>query len=104
MRWEKSSAAGSRWPPQSGTPNGNPVAAPTGLATLEVLHRTGTCEKLFATGTTPKSDLESLLRDACIPAVVVGAPPLFDVVFAAGPIHDYRGMLRGDAAKLRRFA
>ena len=26
-----------------------------------------------------------------------------DLVFADGPIHDYRGMLKGDAAKLKRF-
>ena len=89
--------------PQSGTLNGNPVAATAGLATLEVLRRPGTYEHLFATGTHLKTGLEHLLRRARIPAVVLGAPPLFDVVFAEGPINDYRGMLRGDAAKLKRF-
>lgn len=58
-------------------------------------------------GTRLMQGLEALLHDARIPAVVLGAPPLFDIVFATsdsgGPIHDYRGMLRGDAAKLKRF-
>jgi glutamate-1-semialdehyde 2,1-aminomutase len=33
----------------------------------------------------------------------MGEPPLFDVVFAADPITDYRGMLRGDKAIAGHF-
>ena len=34
---------------------------------------------------------------------MIGEPPLFDVVFTAEPVRDYRGTLRGDAEMLRRF-
>ena len=38
-----------------------------------------------------------------VPATVVGEPPLFDVVFARGSMHDYRTTAKGDAAMLKRF-
>jgi glutamate-1-semialdehyde 2,1-aminomutase len=101
--FEKSAVEEGRFTPQSGTLNGNPVAAAAGLATLDVLRRPGTYERLFATGTKLKTGFEALLREAQMPAQVIGEPPLFDVVLAEGDIHDYRGVLRGDAAKLKRF-
>ena len=33
-----------------------------------------------------------------MPAQVIGEPPLFDVVFTAEAVRDYRGTLRADAA------
>ena len=42
-------------------------------------------------------------KHAGIPAQVIGEPPLFDVVFAAEPVRDYRGVIRGDAELMRRF-
>jgi glutamate-1-semialdehyde 2,1-aminomutase len=101
--FEKNAVEEGRFTPQSGTLNGNPVAAAAGLATLEVLRRPGAYERLFATGAKLKAGFEALLREARIPAQVIGEPPLFDVVFAEGDLHDYRGVLRGDAAKLKRF-
>ena len=79
------------------------MAAAAGLATLGVLKRPGTYEKLFATGNTLKAGLEALVKKTGTKAVVVGEAPLFDLVFAEGPIQDYRGMLKGDTAKLKRF-
>lgn len=101
--FEKGAVPAERYTPQSGTLNGNPVAASAGLATLDVLRRPGTYERLFATGSKLKSGLEELVRKHRIPAVVVGAAPLFDIVFAQGPIEDYRGLLREDMSKLKRF-
>jgi len=34
---------------------------------------------------------------------VIGEPVLFDVVFTGETVRDYRGTLKGDADKLRRF-
>ncbi len=68
-----------------------------------MLRQPGTYEKLFATGNRVKAGLEALVKKTGTKAVVVGDAPLFDLVFADGPIHDYRGMLKGDAAKLKRF-
>ncbi|MFO1081513.1 MAG: aminotransferase class III-fold pyridoxal phosphate-dependent enzyme [Reyranellaceae bacterium] len=88
---------------QIGTLSGNPVAAVAGLATLNVLKRPGTYEKVFATGRELMAALSSLLKQAGLPAQVIGEPPLFDVVFTDQPIRDYRDTLKGDAALARRF-
>ena len=50
-----------------------------------------------------EAELTALLKRAGITASVIGEPPLFDVVFAEGPIRDYRDTLRGDAETARRF-
>ena len=88
---------------QQGTLNGNPVAAVAGLATLEVLREPGTYERLFATGARLKGALEELLRQAEIPAQVLGDAPMFDVVFAEHEVEDYRSYLNRNHAKLMRF-
>jgi glutamate-1-semialdehyde 2,1-aminomutase len=88
---------------QIGTLSGNPVAAAAGLATLEILKRPGAYERIFATGRTLMEEFTRLLKRSGLPAQVIGEPPLFDVVFADGEIHDYRGTLRGDAGLQRQF-
>jgi glutamate-1-semialdehyde 2,1-aminomutase len=44
-----------------------------------------------------------MLEKAGLPAQVIGVPPLFDIVYAAGDIADYRGWLRSDVEMQRRF-
>jgi glutamate-1-semialdehyde 2,1-aminomutase len=88
---------------QIGTLSGNPVAAAAGLATLEILRRSGAYEGLFATGRELMTALAEILRRNGVAAQVIGEPPLFDVVFTSEPVRDYRGTLRGDADILRRF-
>ena len=89
--------------PQIGTLNGNPIAAVAGLATLKVLRREGTYQRLFKTGQQIKDGLQRLLSEAEIPAQVVGDAPLFDLYFVDGEINDYRDTLRADKPKLARF-
>jgi glutamate-1-semialdehyde 2,1-aminomutase len=89
--------------PQIGTLSGNPVASVAGLATLEVLRRPGTYESVFATGRRLMDGLSRLVRDAGLPAQVIGEPVLFDLIFATGDIADYRAGLRQDVEALRRF-
>ena len=88
---------------QIGTLNGNPVAAVAGLATLKVLRREGTYERLFATGQRIKDELQRLLNEAEIPAQVVGEAPMFEVYFTDEDITDYRSTLSSDKQKLTRF-
>ena len=88
---------------QIGTLSGNPIAAAAGLATLEILKRPGSYEQLFATGQRLMDSLADLLKRSGLPGQVVGMPPVFDVVFAAGNIRDHRDTLRGDAEMLKRF-
>ena len=88
---------------QVGTLSGNPVAAAAGLATLAILQQPGAYERLFATGRELMGSLAELLKRNGSAAQVTGEPPLFDAVFSAEPVRDYRGTLRGDAEMLRRL-
>ena len=88
---------------QVGTLSGNPVAAAAGLATLEILRQPGAYDRLFATGRELMGTLAELLRRKGVAAQVTGEPPLFDAVFTAEPVRDYRGTLRGDAELMRQF-
>jgi glutamate-1-semialdehyde 2,1-aminomutase len=47
--------------------------------------------------------LSKMVRDAGLPAQVIGEPVLFDIIFAEGDIRDYRAGLRQDGDALRRF-
>jgi glutamate-1-semialdehyde 2,1-aminomutase len=90
---------------QIGTLSGNPVAAAAGLATLEILKRPGTYEGLFKTGRDLMVLLGEQLRHEGFKAQVIGAPPLFEVVFtdSTAPIRNYRDMLGADMQTARRF-
>jgi glutamate-1-semialdehyde 2,1-aminomutase len=88
---------------QTGTLNGNPIAAVAGLATLERLKTAGAYRQLFDTGRALRQGLSALLKRYGIPGQVVGEDPLFDVVFTDEPVHDYRGVLTQNRELLRRF-
>ena len=89
---------------QEGTLNGNPVAAVAGLATLAILRREGTYERLFAIGKQLQDELQRLLFEAEIPARVVGEAPMFDVIFTEEEdLTDYRTTLSRDMAKTHRL-
>ena len=47
--------------------------------------------------------ISGMLQKAGLPAQVIGVPPLFDIVYAAGDVSDYRAMLRADVEMQRRF-
>jgi glutamate-1-semialdehyde 2,1-aminomutase len=90
--------------PAIGTLSGNPIAAVAGLATLKVLQRPGTYERIFANGKAIWHGLERSLRSAGLTGVVVGEPPMFDVLFTtASRVTDYRGTLEVDKDRSRRF-
>jgi glutamate-1-semialdehyde 2,1-aminomutase len=89
---------------QIGTLSGNPIAAAAGLATLAILKRPGTYENVFETGRTLMAGLDSSLRKAGIPAIVLGEPVMFDAVFTDSPtVTDYRGTLNANKAVSRAF-
>lgn len=88
---------------QLGTLSGNPVAAVAGLKTMEILRRPGSYDTLRANGQGIMDALTSELSKHGHAHQIVGDPTLFDVVFSADPVNDYRGWLKGDAAKNTRF-
>lgn len=88
---------------QVGTLSGNPVAATAGLKTLEILKRDGAYDQLRKKGRRLMHFLEAAARNAGLPATLVGDPVLFDIVFAKGPIVDYRDTLRTNADHQKVF-
>ncbi len=101
--FDKGAVGEDRYLFQVGTLSGNPVAAAAGLKSLEILRRPGAYEQVFRIGGAMMEGLAGLLLDADLPARVIGAPVMFDVIFAAGEVSDYRATLRGDAARMRQF-
>lgn len=90
--------------PQVGTLSGNPIAAAAGLATLAILKRPGTYEALFATGRSLWTGIEKALKEAGLPAVMVGEYPMFDAVLTSNEVvRDYRATMHADNAMSRQL-
>ena len=89
---------------QVGTLNGNPIAAAAGLATLEILRRPGSYERLLAVGDRLRDQLQATLREHEVPGQVLGEGPVFHLVFTEQPVHTYRDMLSGNVEKKPRFS
>jgi glutamate-1-semialdehyde 2,1-aminomutase len=88
---------------QSGTLNGNPIAAVAGLATLAELRKPGAYETIHGTGQRLMAGLRELVERSGLPAQVVGEPVVFDVIFSGEPITDYRSLQKADGALARAF-
>ncbi|MAN80498.1 MAG: aspartate aminotransferase family protein [Rhodospirillaceae bacterium] len=88
---------------QIGTLSGNPVASVAGLKTMEILRRPGQYERLRQAGQTIIDAINEHLGRAGHAHHVAGVPVLFDIVFADGPVRNYRDVMKGDAGKLARF-
>ena len=88
---------------QTGTLNGNPVAAVAGLATLAELRRPGTYARLFATGARLRDGLTAAARRHGLPARVSGEPPVFDILFTDREVADYRATLTADRRRIAIF-
>ena len=101
--FDRGRVSAERFVPQVGTLSGNPVAAAAGLATLEILRRPGTYERFFETGEKLMTALSGSIHAAGLDAQVVGAPPMFDIVFAGGEVRNYRDTARADALTMAKL-
>jgi len=88
---------------QSGTLNGNPIAAAAGLATLAELRKPGAYETIHGTGRRLMAGLTELVQRAGLAAQVVGEPVVFDVLFTSEPVTDYRSLQKADGSLARAF-
>jgi glutamate-1-semialdehyde 2,1-aminomutase len=95
--FDKSAVAEERFVMQIGTLSGNPIAAAAGLKTLEILKRPGTYAEIFKTGRALIDGYAEILKRRRVPARVLGAEPMFDVVFADRDMHDYRSAMGNEA-------
>ena len=101
--YDATQSQGEEFIPQIGTLNGNPIAAVAGLATLAELRKPGAYERLRATGQRLRTALEEALRQAEVPAQVVGDDTVFDVYFTDQEITDYRSTLSASSETMQRF-
>lgn len=102
-QFDRAKVGDDRFLPQIGTLSGNPVASAAGLATLGILKRPGSYEKVFTTGRTLMQGLAKAVQEAGLPGQVIGEPVLFDLFMATGDLADYRATLRADGERMRRF-
>jgi glutamate-1-semialdehyde 2,1-aminomutase len=89
--------------PQIGTLSGNPIATAAGLATVRILKRPGTYERMHALGRQLKAALQRICDAAGVPARVVGEGVLFEIYFTDAEITDYRSTLKADRERLAQF-
>ncbi len=101
--YDASEAQGEEFIPQIGTLNGNPIAAVAGMATLAELRKPGAYEQLRTTGRRLRTALEEALRQAEVPAQVIGDDTIFDVYFTDQEISDYRSTLSASSETMQRF-
>ena len=88
---------------QSGTLNGNPIAAVAGLATLAELRKPGAYDTIHGTGKRLMAGLTELAQKAGLPAQVVGEPVVFELLFTEESVVDYRSLQKADGARGKAF-
>lgn len=96
--FDKGKVGAEHWLMQLGTLSCTPVAAVAGLKTMEILRRDGSYETLEANGRRLMDIQHSALEEAGIAHRIVGEPALFDVVFTASEVRDYRQHQKENAA------
>lgn len=88
----------------AGTYCANGIAVAAANAALDELARPGAFEQLDAVSDELRFGLDKVLKDAGLPAYVVGLGPLMQVWFAKAPIRNYRDAERhADQATFRRW-
>jgi glutamate-1-semialdehyde 2,1-aminomutase len=89
---------------QAGTLSGNPLAMAAGLATLRILSdRTEIYDQLEERSRMLADGLVAAAGDAGVPATVNRVGSMLTLFFQAGPVTDYAGARRSDAARFGRF-
>ena len=90
----------------AGTLNGNPLSLAAARAAIDhLMQDNGTVYKdMFRRGLYLRSEIESALRSAGLPAVFNGEGPVFHVSFAERPARYYRDTLSADTALYSDFA
>jgi glutamate-1-semialdehyde 2,1-aminomutase len=82
---------------------GHPVAAAAGLATLEVLSRPGTYERLDAIGKRFKQGAAEIFARRGIPGQALGSGPVSQIVLTDVPVVDYRSSVSGNLPLQRKL-
>ncbi len=75
---------------QSATYHTNPVSMAATYATLKELNRPGLYQELFAAAERLQGGLQVAARELGVPTVIQGVGPVFQILFADRPVHNYR--------------
>lgn len=87
----------------SGTFSGNPVSCAAGVATLRVLKRPGTYERLHALGQVLGDGLREIGHRLDVPVFVVNEGPMVDLWFTEKEIESYPDTWTADVERARKF-
>lgn len=90
QHFDKSIVGANKWLMQLGTLSGNPIAAASGLKTMDILRREGSYDRLRAIGKELQDMQSEELSKAEIPHQICGDETLFDIFFTASVCRDYR--------------
>ena len=85
-----------------GTFNGHPTVLAAGLATLDVLEEPGTYPYLNKVSDQLRDGLNALFDDRHVAAQAIGPGSTFNILFAKGPMRNYRDAAKADK-KLRQL-
>ncbi|MCY8234908.1 aspartate aminotransferase family protein [Priestia endophytica] len=85
----------------SGTYNGHPTILAAGLATINVLEREGTMDKLFARTQLLRKQLEEIYKSYGLTMQTLGMGSIFNIILGEGDIKNYRDMSKSNT-KLRK--
>jgi len=86
-----------------GTFNGHPTVLAAGLATLDVLEEPGTYPYLNKISDQLRDGLNGLFADHHLDAQAVGPGSTFNIVFAKGPLRNYRDAAKADKKRRQLF-
>ena len=88
---------------QAGTLSGNPLAMAAGLATLEVLRRPNTYERLEQLGAMLGDGLLAAAQTAGVPACLNRVGSAMTLFFCEGPVTDYESARKADTDRFGRW-
>jgi glutamate-1-semialdehyde 2,1-aminomutase len=88
---------------QAGTLSGNPLAVAAGRATLGILRRPGTYERLEATSAALAAGLAQAAAQANVPTVCNRVGAMWTVFFTGTPVVDYATAKSADTARYGHF-
>ena len=88
---------------QAGTLSGNPLAMAAGVATLDVLHRAGSYERLESLGARLEQGLLAARDEADVKATINRVGSMLTLFFTPGPVTDYASAKTADTSLFARF-
>ncbi|MEW6574689.1 MAG: aminotransferase class III-fold pyridoxal phosphate-dependent enzyme, partial [Bacillota bacterium] len=88
---------------QAGTLSGNPLAVAAGIATLDLLNKPGTYDRLNELAGRLAAGFGKAAAEAGIPVTINRVGSMLTVFFTPGPVQDFASATAADTAKFAEF-